>query len=48
MIQKQMEETLFAQFHNYLDILGLFINESKIIDASFVEVPRQRNKKRRK
>jgi IS5 family transposase len=45
LIQKNLEETLFAQFHNYLDNLGLFVNEGKIIDASFVEVPRQRNKK---
>ena len=40
-----MEATLFEQFHSYLDDLGLFVNEGKIIDASFVEVPRQRNKK---
>jgi len=25
--------------------LGLFVNEGKIVDASFVEVPRQRNSK---
>jgi len=30
------------QFHSYLDDLGLFVNEGKIIDACFVEVPRQR------
>jgi IS5 family transposase len=45
LIQNNLEETLFSQFHNYLDNLGLFVNEGKIIDASFVEVPRQRNKK---
>ena len=45
LIQKQLEETLFEQFHRYLDNLGLFVNEGKMIDASFVEVPRQRNKK---
>ena len=45
LIQKNLEETLFAQFHRHLDNLGLFVNEGKIIDASFVEVPRQRNKK---
>jgi IS5 family transposase len=45
LIQKKLEETLFEQFHNYLDKLGLFVNEGKIVDASFVEVPRQRNKK---
>jgi IS5 family transposase len=45
LVQKNLEESLFAQFRNYLDNLGLFVNEGKIIDASFVEVPRQRNKK---
>jgi IS5 family transposase len=40
-----LEEVLFEQFHAYLDKLGLFVNEGKIVDASFVEVPRQRNKK---
>ena len=45
LIQKGLEETLFNQFHKYLDNLGLFVNEGKIIDASFVEVPRQRNRK---
>jgi IS5 family transposase len=45
LIQKDLEATLFEQFRMYLDNLGLFVNEGKIIDASFVEVPRQRNKK---
>jgi IS5 family transposase len=45
LIQKNLEEKLFALFHKYLDDLGLFVNEGKIVDASFVEVPRQRNKK---
>ena len=45
LIEKNLEETLFTQFHNYLDALGLFVSEGKIIDVSFVEVPRQRNKK---
>jgi IS5 family transposase len=43
--QKHLEAPLFEQFHKYLDQLGLFVNEGKIVDASFVEVPRQRNKK---
>lgn len=34
---------LFNQFHSELDKLGYIINEGKIVDASFVEVPRQRN-----
>jgi IS5 family transposase len=45
LIHKNLEEILFAQFNEYLDKLGLFVNKGKIIDASFVEVPRQRNKK---
>jgi len=48
LIQKKLEEKLFELFHRYLDDLGLFVNEGKIVDASFVEVPRQRNSKRRK
>jgi IS5 family transposase len=38
-------DELFALFLEKLNTLGLIINEGKIIDASFVEVPRQRNKK---
>jgi IS5 family transposase len=38
-------EDLFALFLRELDRLGLIVNEGKIIDASFVEVPRQRNSK---
>ena len=34
-----------AEFHKFLDDLGLFVNEGKIVNASFVVVPRQRNKK---
>jgi len=45
LINRDLEETLFEQFRGYLDDLGLFINEGKIVDASFVEVPRQRNRK---
>ena len=36
-------EELFALFLSELDRLNLIVNEGKIIDASFVEVPRQRN-----
>jgi IS5 family transposase len=36
-------EELFSLFLNELDKLGLIVNEGKIIDASFVEVPRGRN-----
>jgi len=45
LVKQNLEETLFDQFHNYLEDKGLFVNEGKIVDASFVEVPRQRNKK---
>lgn len=38
-------EKLFDLFISKLNSLGLIINEGKIIDASFVEVPRQRNKR---
>ena len=36
-------DRLFAQFNAYLDEKGLIVNEGKIIDASFVVAPRQRN-----
>lgn len=37
---------LFDLFGKELSRLGLIVNEGKIIDASFVEAPRQRNKKK--
>jgi IS5 family transposase len=43
LVENNLVEILFEQFRNHLDYLGLFVNEGKIIDASFVEVPRQRN-----
>jgi IS5 family transposase len=45
LIKKNLDEKLFSQFHDYLDNLGLYVNEGKIVDASFAEVPRQRNTK---
>lgn len=36
---------LFSLFNNELEKLGLIAHQGKIIDASFVEVPRQRNTK---
>jgi len=36
-------EKLFTQFHLELERLGYVGNEGKMVDASFVEVPRQRN-----
>jgi IS5 family transposase len=45
LIKRNLDEVLFAQFRNYLNSFGLLVNEGKIVDASFVEVPRQRNTK---
>ena len=36
-------DKLFDQFNKYLDSLGLIVSEGKIIDASFVLAPKQRN-----
>lgn len=38
-------EELFGLFLEHLEALGLVLHEGKIVDASFVEVPRQRNNK---
>lgn len=35
--------TLFVQFNRLLDQQGIFANEGRMVDASFVEAPRQRN-----
>ena len=45
MIQNNLEEKLFTKFNSYLDSQGLIVSSGKIVDASFVEVPRQRNNK---
>ena len=44
-IDLQIVDLLFDLFIKELEKLGLIVNEGKIIDASFVEVPRQRNSK---
>lgn len=36
-------ESLFRSFNNQLDKSWVFANEGKMVDASFVEVPKQRN-----
>jgi IS5 family transposase len=36
-------EFLFRSFNDQLDKCGVFANEGKMVDASFVEVPKQRN-----
>ncbi|MBN2890647.1 MAG: IS5 family transposase [Bacteroidales bacterium] len=38
-------ESLFDLFLKELEALNLIVNEGKIVDASFIEVPRQRNKR---
>jgi IS5 family transposase len=41
--EKGAIKKLFDQFNNYLDETGIVVNEGSIVDASFVDVPRQRN-----
>jgi len=43
LVDLELIESLFKLFLSELVKLGLFLHEGKIIDASFVEVPRQRN-----
>ena len=45
LIDLQAIEILFVRFSEELSRLGLLVHEGKIVDASFVEVPKQRNKK---
>jgi len=45
LIDLELVESLFNKFLEELQRIGLVVNEGKIIDASFVEVPRQRNKR---
>jgi len=45
LIEKGLEKELFKKFGQLLEDNGLIANEGKIIDASFVEAPRQRNSK---
>ena len=43
LIKHGIIEALFNQFNLSLQAAGLIVNEGKIVDASFVEVPKQRN-----
>jgi IS5 family transposase len=43
LIEKEAIMDLFKHFNETLDAKGVFANEGKMIDASFVEAPRQRN-----
>jgi len=45
LIEKDVIEGLFKAFNQRLDKAGVFANEGKMVDASFVEAPRQRNSK---
>ncbi len=43
LIEKKVINILFQIFNHTLDAAGIFANEGKMVDASFVETPRQRN-----
>lgn len=43
LIEKDVISALFKTFNEILDSAGVFANEGKMVDASFVEAPRQRN-----
>lgn len=45
LIDIKILESIFALFLDHLQKIGLVANEGKIIDASFIEVPIQRNSK---
>ena len=45
LVQKEVVEDLFELFLAELERLKLVIHEGKIVDASFVEIPKQRNSK---
>jgi IS5 family transposase len=44
-VDLKLSEKLFNLFIVQLENLGLILNEGKIVDASFIEVPKQRNTK---
>lgn len=43
LINNGVIEKLFVRFNDALDKQGVFANEGRMVDASFVEAPRQRN-----
>ncbi len=43
LVEKNVIEDMFKTFNELLDTAGVFANEGKMVDASFVEAPRQRN-----
>lgn len=44
LIKANLLEKLFEVFYNHLEAKGLIINDGQCIDATIIEVPRQRNK----
>jgi len=42
-VKLDLVDAVFSLFIQELERLALIVNESKIIDASFIEVPKQRN-----
>lgn len=45
MVDLDLVDLIFSLFVKELERLNLIVNEGKIVDASFIEVPKQRNKK---
>jgi len=45
LVQAEIIDTLFYRFTKKLEDKGLITREGSIVDASFVDVPRQRNSK---
>jgi len=43
LIEKEVIMDMFTTFNETLDAAGVFANEGKMVNASFVEAPRQRN-----
>ena len=43
LVQNELMEELFSCFHARLEEQGLFTQEGRMVDATFVEVPKQRN-----
>ena len=43
LVDLEIVEDLFSLFIGALEKLNLIVNEGKIVDASFIEIPRQRN-----
>ena len=45
LVQADAFEKLFVRFKQELENKGLMANEGKVVDATFVDVPRQRNRR---